>query len=114
MSPLDAGEGMRKTKCDYEGYDVLGSGGGNIGKVGCLFKDEDNQSEYVEVKGGLVERFLGHGYYILPMELCTVDEGQQTIRASVDEDTVKHSPYLDSSLDLDRSHATGVRKYYGL
>ncbi len=65
MSPLDAGEGMRKTKCDYEGYNVLGSGGGNIGKVGCLFKDEDNQSEYVEVKGGLVERFLGHGYYIL-------------------------------------------------
>ena len=81
----------------------MGSGGGKIGEVGCLFKDEDNQWEYFEVKGGLMERFLGHGYYILPRELCTVDE-----------DTVKNSPYLDIALDLSRSLATGVREYYGL
>ena len=50
-----------------------------------------------------------------PRELCTVDEGQETVRASVDEDTVKNSPYLDSALDLSsRSHASGVRGYYGL
>jgi hypothetical protein len=114
MSPLDAGQGMRKTACDYDGYDVVGSGGGKIGKVGCLFKDEDSQREYVEVKGRLVDRFLGSGYYILPMELCTVDEGQGTVLASVEEDTVKNSPYLDSSLDLSRGHASEVRDYYGL
>ena len=61
-----------------------------------------------------MQRFLGTGYYILPRELCTVDDGQETVRASVDEDTVKNSPYLDSALDLSRSHATGVREYYGL
>jgi hypothetical protein len=61
-----------------------------------------------------VDRFLGSGYYILPMELCTVDEGQGTVRASVEEDTVKNSPYLDSSLDLSRGHASEVRDYYGL
>ena len=61
-----------------------------------------------------MQRFFGTGYYILPRELCTVDDGQETVRASVDEDTVKNSPYLDSALDLSRSHATGVREYYGL
>jgi hypothetical protein len=114
MSPLGAGEGMRKTACDYDGYNVVGSGGGKIGEVGCLFKDEDSQWEYFEVKGGLVERFLGSGYYILPTELCTVDDGQETVRASVDENTVKNAPYLDSSLDLSRAHASEVRDYYGL
>lgn len=114
MSPLEAGEGMTKTQCDYDGYDVVGSGGGKLGEAGCLFKDEDNQWEYVEVKGGLVQRFLGTGYYIVPMELCTVDEDQETLRTSVDEDTIKNSPYLDSALDLSRSHAAGVREYYGL
>ena len=43
---------MRKTKCDFDGYEVVGSGGSKIGEVGCLFK--------------LVLRFLGTGYYILP------------------------------------------------
>ena len=61
-----------------------------------------------------MERALGHGYYILPRELCTVDDGEETVRASVDEDTVKNSPYLDSALELSKSHATGVREYYGL
>ena len=114
MSPLDAGEGMTKTTCDYDGYDVVGSGGGKIGEVGCLFKDENNQWEFIEVKGGMVQRFLGTGYYLIPMELCTVEEGQETVRTSVDEDTVKNSPYLDSALDLSQRHATGVREYYGL
>ena len=114
MSPLDAGEGMKKIACDYEGYDVLESGGGKIGTVGCLFADEDDQSEYVEVKAGVVQRFLGTGYYLIPGELCEVDNDQKTVRASVDEDTVKNSPYLDSALDLSREHASGVREYYGL
>ena len=48
------------------------------------------------------------------MELCTVEEGQETVRTSVDEETVKNSPYLDSALDLSQRHATGVREYYGL
>ena len=61
-----------------------------------------------------MERALGHGYYILPRELCTVDDGEETVRASVDEDTVQNSPYLDSALDLSKSHATRVREHYGL
>jgi hypothetical protein len=61
-----------------------------------------------------VERALGTGLYLLPMEICTVVEGEETIRASVDEDTVKNSPYLDSALDLSQAHISGVREYYGL
>ena len=72
------------------------------------------QSEYVEVKGGMVQWFLGTGYYLIPSELCEVDNDQNTVRTSVDEDTVKNSPYLNSALDLSKSHALGVREYYGL
>ena len=43
-----------------------------------------------------------------------MEEGQETVRTSVDEDTVKNSPYLDTALDLSQRHATGVREYYGL
>ena len=114
MSPLDAGEGMKKSDCDYVGYDVVDSGGAKIGTVGCVFADEDDRWEYVEVKGGVVRRMLGTGYYLIPMEFCTVDNDQETVRTSVEEATVKNSPYLDSALDLSHAHASGVRDYYGL
>jgi hypothetical protein len=58
---------------------------------------------------------MGAGHRLLPpsLELCTLDEGEETIRTSVDKDTVKNSPYLDSTLDLSQAHTSGVREYYG-
>ena len=114
MSPPEAGQGVRKLEDRYKGYDILDPGEDKIGTAGGLFVDEHDGREYVEVQGGLVERALGTGYYLLPKELCTVDGDQETIRASVDGDTVKNSPYLDSALDLSSDHASGVREYYGL
>jgi hypothetical protein len=114
MSPAEAGQGTRKLEDRYDGYAILGPGGDDIGKAGGLFVDEHDGREYVEVQGGLVERALGTGYYLLPMELCTVDEEQETIRATVDGNTVKNSPHLDSALALSSDHASGVREYYGL
>lgn len=63
------------------------------------------------MEGGLVERALGTGYYLLPAELCTVDEDLEIIRASVDGDTVLNFPYLDSALNLSSDHASGIREY---
>jgi hypothetical protein len=114
MSPPEAGQGTRKLEDRYDGYDILGPDDDRIGKAGGLFVNEHDGREYVEVQGGLVERALGTGYYLLPTELCTVDEEQGTIRASVDANTVKNSPYLDSALALSSDHASGVREYYGL
>ena len=114
MSPPEASEGIRKLEDRYSGYDIVDSRDAKVGTAGGVFLDENDQREYVEVKGGLVEQAPGTGYYLLPMELCAVDEGEETIRASVDEDTVKNSPYLDSALALSPEHASGVRDYYGL
>ena len=75
---------------------------------------KDGGREYVELQGGLVERALGTGHYLIPMELCSVDGEGGTIRASVDEDTVKNSPFADSALDVSHAHASQVREYYGV
>jgi hypothetical protein len=48
------------------------------------------------------------------MELCTIDGDGENVRASVDEDTIKNSPFADSVLDVSRAFATQVREYYGL
>ena len=114
MSPPEAGQGTRKLEDRYNGYAIVDPENDDIGKAGGLFVDEHDGREYVEVGGGLVERALGTGYYLLPMELCMVDEEQETIRASVDGETVKSSPHLDSALALSSDHASGVREYYGL
>ena len=114
MSPPEAGEGTRKLEDRYKGYAIVDPENDDIGKAGGLFVDEHDGREYVEVRGGLVERALGTGYHLLPVELCTVDEQQETIRASVDGEKVKNSPRLDSALALSSDHAAGVREYYGL
>ena len=114
MTPPEAGKGISKLEDKYKGYDILDPGNDKIGTAGGAFVDEHDGREYVEVQGGLVERALGTGYYLLPTELCTVDGGREIIRASVDGNTVKNSPYLDSALDLSSDHAAGIREYYGL
>ena len=114
MSPPEAGQGTRKLEDRYSGYEILGPDGDRIGKAGGLFVDEHDGREYVEVPSAGSSSALGTGYYLLPTELCTMDEEQGKIHASVDANTVKNSPYLDSALALSSDHASGVREYYGL
>jgi hypothetical protein len=113
MSP-EAGEGLSKQEDRCAGYDVVDSGGSKVGTAGGVYVEEENGHEYVEVKGGLMERALGTGHYLIPMELCTIDGDGENVRASVDEDTIKNSPFADSALDVSRAFATQVREYYGL
>jgi hypothetical protein len=115
MAKPEAGEGLRKLEDRYAGYDIIDPASDKIGTAGGAFVDEDNPLwEYVEVKGGLLQRALGTGYYLLPMGLCTVNHERKTLQASVDKATVEDSPYLDSALEVTRDHALGVRSYYGL
>jgi hypothetical protein len=112
MSP-EAGQGLRKDEDRYAGYDIVDAGGSKVGTAGGVYVDEEDH-EYVETKGGLLERALGTGHYLIPMELCTVDGDGENIRTSVDGDTVKNSPFADAALDVTPSHAARVREYYGL
>src|SRR5918998_4212674 len=97
MSPEAGGE-ISKHEDRYSGHDIVDRAGNKIGTAGGVFVDDGR--EYVEVRGGLLERALGTGYYLLPMELCTVDPDGEQIRASVDAETVKSSPFADSALDV--------------
>ncbi len=113
MSP-EAGGQLRKDEDRYSGHDIVDSSGNKIGTAGGVFVDGNDGREYVEVKGGLLERALGTGHYLIPMELCTVDDDGGNIRTSVDGDTVKNSPFADAALDVTPSHAARVREYSGL
>ena len=112
MSP-EAGQGLRKDEDRYAGYDVVDAGGSKVGTAGGVYADEEDH-EYIETKGGLLERALGTGHYLIPAELCTVDDDGGNIRTSVDADTVKNSPFADAALDVTPSYASQVREYYGL
>ncbi len=112
MSP-EAGGQLRKDEGRYSGHDIVDSSGNKIGTAGGVFVGDNDGREYVEVKGGLLERALGTGHYLIPMELCT-DDDERNIRTSVDGDTVKNSPFADAALDVTPSHAARVREYYGL
>ncbi len=78
MSPPEAGQGTRKLEDRYKGYDILDSSDDKIDSAGGVFVDDHDGREYIEVQGGLVERALGTGYYLLPVELCTVDDERDT------------------------------------
>jgi hypothetical protein len=41
-----------------------------------------------------------------------MDGEREVVRASVDGDKVKNSPYLDSDLNLSAGHAAGVHDLY--
>ncbi len=116
MSPAAAGEGITRLEDGYEDYGVVDRDGENIGSVDALFLDEDTQTEYIEVKGPLVGRLLGTAdSYLLPMEICAVDDDERTVRASADKDTVSNGPALDAAARVvSREGVSVVRDYYGL
>jgi hypothetical protein len=115
VSPAEAGEGFTRLQERYAHYHVVDRDGNKIGTVEAAFLDEDNQREYVEVKGGLLGRALGTGSFLVPMELCTVDDDERIIRVSADKEKVKDSPPLDSAAEVvTRGHESIIRRHYGL
>ncbi len=116
MSPAAAGEGIRRFEDRYKDYDVVDRDGEKVGTVDVLFLDEDTQTEYIEVKGPLVGRLLGTAdSYLLPMEICTVDDDERTVRASAEKETVRNGPALDAAARaVARENVSVVRDYYGL
>jgi hypothetical protein len=114
MSPAQAGEGFTRED-SYAGYHVVDRTDHKVGTVEAVFLDNDNQRELVEVERGLLGRALGTGAFLIPMEICTVDDDDRTIRVSADKDMLKHSPPLDAAAEVvTRGHETVVRAHFGL
>jgi uncharacterized protein (TIGR02271 family) len=94
----------------YSGYTVVDEGGSKIGKVDDLFLDENDQPEYFGVKTG----FLGTSSTLIPADVTTTDEANQTISVSSDKDTVKDGPAFDDDREITPEYENEVRSYYGL
>jgi uncharacterized protein (TIGR02271 family) len=94
----------------YSGYTVVDEGGSKIGKVDDLFLDENDQPEYFGVKTG----FLGTSSTLIPADVTTTDEANQTISVSSDKNTVKDGPAFDDDREITPEYENEVRSYYGL
>ncbi len=94
----------------FAGYEVYDSSGEKIGKVDDLFVDEQDNPEYIGVKMG----FLGMSSTLIPMEICTVDEGGQRINVATDKETAKNGPTFDDDRDITPDFENQVYSYYGL
>ena len=110
----DAGQ-LRKVEERYEGYDVYDVNQDKIGSVDATYVNESNQREYIVVSGGVSSLIPGSsGSYLIPVDLCMLDNNQRNIEASTTEDAVKNSPSLSSNTDLTPEYEEEVRKYYRL
>jgi uncharacterized protein (TIGR02271 family) len=94
----------------FEGYEVHDRDGDKIGKVDDLFVDDRDNPEYVGVKMG----FLGMNSTLIPMDICRVDESEQTITANTEAETAKDGPSFDADDEISRDFERQVRDHYGL
>jgi uncharacterized protein (TIGR02271 family) len=94
----------------YAGYTVVDEGGSKIGKVDDLFLDENDQPEYFGVKMG----FLSTSSTLIPADITTTDEANQTISVSSDKEMVKDGPAFDDDGEITPEYENEVRSYYGL
>ncbi len=101
---------FRELEDMYSGYQVNDRNGEKIGKVDDLFVDEDDSTEYIGVKMG----FLGMNSTLIPMEICRVDEGSETITVSSEKDRVKDGLSFDDDEAITPEFERQVREYYGL
>ena len=106
---------LRKVEERYSGYDVQDLDGDKVGSVDAAYVNEDNQQEYIAVSGGVSSLLPGtSGSYIIPVDICTVDNNQGVIQVDAQKDAVKNSPSLQGGSDLTPEYAAQVRSYYGL
>ncbi|MGB3633094.1 MAG: PRC and DUF2382 domain-containing protein [Rubrobacteraceae bacterium] len=94
----------------YEGYAVNDRDGEKVGKVDDLFVDESNEPEYVGVKMGL----LGMNSTLIPMDICRVDESDQTITVETEKEKAKDGPSFDDDQEISQDFERQVRDHYGL
>ena len=94
----------------FAGYTVYDQSGEKIGKVDDLFVDENDQPEYIGVKMG----FFGTSSTLIPMDVVTADDQNQSLTVSQPKSTVKDGPHFDDDHEITPEYEQQVRQYYGL
>ena len=101
---------FREVEEMYDGYQVNDRDGEKIGKVDDLFVDEDDKAEYIGVKMGL----LGMNSTLVPMDICRVDDDDQTITVSAEKSHVQDGPDFDDDEAITPDFENRVREHYDL
>ena len=94
----------------YAGYTVYDRDGDKVGKVDDLFVDESDQPEYIGVKMG----FFGTSSTLIPMEIVTVDEQNESMTVGEEKSRIKDGPNFDDDREITPEFERQVHEYFGL
>jgi uncharacterized protein (TIGR02271 family) len=94
----------------YSGYTVYDRDGDKVGKVDDLFVDESDQPEYIGVKMG----FFGTSSTLIPMEIVTVDEQNESMTVGEEKSRIKDGPTFDDDREITPEFERQVHEYFGL
>lgn len=108
--------GLKRLGEMYADYSVEDRAGDKVRYVGAALMDETNQEEYILVRKGTQRGPMGlmpgTGAHLVPMDICTVDDNRETVRISIDKDTVNDAPSVDASTTLSPEQVSQIRRYY--
>jgi uncharacterized protein (TIGR02271 family) len=94
----------------YAGYTVYDRDGDKVGKVDDLFVDESDQPEYIGVKMG----FFGTRSTLIPMDIVTVDEQNESMTVNEEKSRIKDGPNFDDDHEITPDFERQVYEYFGL
>jgi uncharacterized protein (TIGR02271 family) len=94
----------------YAGYTVYDRDGDKVGKVDDLFVDESDQPEYIGVKMG----FFGIRSTLIPMDIVTVDEQNESMTVNEEKSRIKDGPNFDDDHEITPDFERQVYEYFGL
>jgi uncharacterized protein (TIGR02271 family) len=94
----------------YAGYTVYDRDGDQVGKVDDLFVDESDQPEYIGVKMG----FFGIRSTLIPMDIVTVDEQNESMTVNEEKSRIKDGPNFDDDHEITPDFERQVYEYFGL
>jgi uncharacterized protein (TIGR02271 family) len=94
----------------YAGYTVYDRDGDKVGKVDDLFVDESDQPEYIGVKMG----FFGIRSTLIPMDIVTVDEQNESMTVNEEKSRIKDGPNFDDDHEITPDFERQVYEYFGM
>jgi uncharacterized protein (TIGR02271 family) len=84
--------------------------GDKVGTVDDLFVDESDQPEYIGVKMG----FFGTSSTLIPMEIVTVDEQNESMTVGEEKSRIKDGPNFDDDREITSEFERQAHEYFGL
>src|SRR3954466_4503838 len=91
-------------------HDVLDQSGTKIGKLQCIWSDQQGEPAYLGVQTG----WLFGKTHVVPAERAEVNEHARAIRLPYIAQKIKDAPSYESAHELDTATEREVREFYNL